>query len=158
MTKRVHFLYDLVVGEFHESRTIGRDERADALTRLLAEKTERKITGFLELYGEAVTYTVSLSFEWPEGAPDSWRAFETWWEMRQSDEVAAFKYYVENVDNLILLGKQRKDPALKTWKDAVEGALEVWTPPREWKLLDELPPEEQRDPLSSPNTGESDPT
>lgn len=55
-----------------------------------------------------------------------------------------------------VLYKSRQDQiGVKGWNRAMNEALKSWTPPDAWKLLRDLPEDQQNDPLLSPNTGAS---
>lgn len=144
----VAFFYGMITGEFACARVPVADFEADALaTRWKKEISyDDAAEGYLNLLAEACIYTETLTFNWPKTieVPEEYRALEGFWKLyRSGAEGEAIRYNFANVANAIFYGQRDK---FLGWRGALMKAMQVWTPPTEWKLEDELTDEERADP------------
>jgi hypothetical protein len=156
-TQKRLFLYGQVTGEFVSVRTYGTEMEVLDLTneieKALGEDHSSRL--FIGMFAEAFVYTQTCAFDWHEAVPSEIRNFEKFWGMVENGTppLECFQYFADNIANFVLSLREDKTKQVKTpwrneigWHEAMRGAQEVWAPPPEWKMEDELTEAERTDP------------
>jgi hypothetical protein len=131
------FFHGMITVDFPDTRTYGRDYKAERLEHELRKSLERFDDNLLEQYSEVTEYSDEMTFHWLDDVPGMYRTIETWWNMRQAGKSKAdcYLFYCNNVPNEISL----------EFIKAMRNAFQPYRPP-ELKPDFELTDEERDDP------------
>lgn len=122
-TVKRQFLHGMITGEFYDFATHGRYLARRKLTAELSETLDQKSDPFLVTYTEGLQFTIALTFDWHDDAPEHYRSFEAWWNMalNGSDATETFTFLSDHVDVDVI----------NAWSKAYQAALVQWKPPEE---------------------------
>ncbi len=133
-TVKKQFLYGMITGEFHDHSTHGITQEKRVMAAKLQEATGIRNDPFMSGYAEGIQFTLALTFDWHNDAPEHYTAFEAWWKkhLNGNDLKECYEYLSEHVNIHVI----------NEWMDAYQTILKQ----AQWKPPEEKMPEEGEDP------------
>ncbi len=126
-TKKVKFLFDMVTAHIKTYRTIALESKTGEIKDGINNAHENAQPNIQEearimapILAEVFVMTDRLEFEWPEDAPDEYRALEVMWDMYKNAEPidTVYEFWRENIPAFILIH----------WQNAITAGQKIWKP------------------------------